>query len=335
MDVVEEFKKLSQEGQLARIIFPEGEDERILKAASQASKEKIIKPILVGQEEKIKAASQNFGVSLEGIEIIDPEESAKKSLYAQEYSQSTDTSLPVAEKIFFNPLFYAAAALKAGEVDGMIAGAVFTSGEVITVSRQIIGLKPGVSVPSSFFLMVVPNFSGGERGSLIFADASVNVNPSPEELADIAITTGETAQVLFSWQPRIALLSFSTKGSSDNYFSAKVKKTAEIAKQRAPQMAIDGELQVDAALVMETAKKKMKDVGKTAGRANILIFPDLNAGNIAYKLVSILAGAQALGPILQGFNRPVSDLSRGVKTEEIVKIITLLAGWIKKTKTSR
>ncbi len=335
MVTLEEFKKFSQEGQPARIIFPEGDDERILKAASQTSKEKIIKPILAGQKEKIKAAAQNFGVSLEGVEIVDPEESAKRLLYAQEYSKLTNTSLPVAEKIFLNPLFYATAALKAGEADGMIAGAVFTSGEVITVSRQIIGLKTGISVPSSFFLMMIPNYSGGEGGSLIFADASVNVSPKPEELADIAITTGETAQTLFSWQPRIALLSFSTKGSAVNYYACKVKEAAEIAKEKAPQLAIDGELQADAALVMETAKKKMKDVGETAGRANILIFPDLNAGNIAYKLVSILAGAQALGPILQGFNRPVSDLSRGAKTEEIVKIITLLAGWIKKTKTSR
>lgn len=332
MNIVEEFKKLSQEGQPARIIFPEGEDERILSAASQAFRKKIIQPILVGQKEKIKVAAQNFGVSLEGIEIIDPEESPKKSLYVQQYSQLANTPLSLAEKILFNPLFYAAVALKVGEVDGMIAGAVFTSGEVITVSRQIIGLKSGISVPSSFFLMAIPNYSGGENGDLIFADASVNVNPTPEQLADIAITTGETARILFSWQPRVALLSFSTKGSSDNYFSAKVKKAVEIARAKAPELAIDGELQADAALVMETAKKKMKEVGNTAGQANILIFPDLNAGNIAYKLVNILAKAQALGPILQGFNRPVSDLSRGVKTEEIVKIITLLAGWIKKAK---
>lgn len=332
MNIIEEFKKLSREGQPAKIIFPEGEDERILKAASQAFEEKIVQPILVGQEKKIREAVQNFGVNLPGIEIIDPEESPKKSLYAQQYSQLTNTPLPITEKILFSPLFYAATALKMGDADGMIAGAVFTSGEVITVSRQIIGLKPGISVPSSFFLMMVPGYSGGENGNLIFADASVNVNPTPEQLADIAITTGETARILFSWQPKVALLSFSTKGSSDNYFSAKVKKAAEIARAKAPQLAVDGELQADAALVMETAKRKMKEVGNTAGQANILIFPDLNAGNIAYKLVNILAKAQALGPILQGFNRPVSDLSRGAKTEEIIKITTLLAGWIKKTK---
>ena len=180
--------------------------------------------------------------------------------------------------------------------------------------------------------MIIPDFKGGEGGKLIFADASVNPDPLPEKLADIAITTAETARTLFGWEPRVAMLSFSTKGSAEHALILKVKMAEEIAKKKAPELSLEGELQADAALVLETAKKKMKDVGKVAGRANILIFPDLNSGNIAYKLVNILARAEALGPILQGFNKPISDLSRGAKTEEIVKVITLLAGWIKKTK---
>ena len=329
MDIIEKLKTRAKEGTKTRIIFPEGEDERILEAASQAAQEKLAQPILLGNPEIIKAAARNKNLEIKDLEIIDPLNSPQRSKYAALYQSRFHTSFDLSNKILTSPLFFAATALKSGDVDGLIAGAVFTSGEVETVAKEIIGLKPGISIPSSFFLMITKNKNVGEEGCLLFADASVNVNPNPKELSDIAITTGDTAISLLGWVPRIALLSFSTKGSSINYFSTKVVEAVKVARTIAPHLAIDGELQGDAALVMDTAKKKMKDVGLVAGRANILIFPDLNSGNIAYKLVSILGEVQALGPILQGYNLPLSDLSRGAKTGEILNTIALLSTWIK------
>lgn len=298
---------------LKKIIFPEGEDERIIATAKILKEKEIAEPILVGKN-KIK-----------GIEVIDPKISADKEQFAEELSKITGFPNSVTEKMIFHPLYFAAMILKLEKADGMIGGCVFTSGEFITVAKQIIGLEKNVSVPSSFFLMEIPDYEGGEKGKLIFADASVNANPTAEELADIAITTGNTAKNLFCWEPRIALLSFSTKGSASHPLVDKVIEATKIAQKKAPEIAIDGEFQADAALREDVAKRKMKDIGKVAGRANILIFPDLDAGNIAYKLTNILAKASALGPILQGFQKPLSDLSRGAKVEEIVKIVEILA----------
>ncbi len=332
MDFIEKFKEIAREGEPAKIIFPEGEDERIIRAAAEITKEKIAQLILLGDEGRIKGIAEKLGINFSGIKIINPERAEEKTRYAEIYSRSRNIPMAVAEKIFLNPLFFGAMAVKSGDVDGMIAGAVSTSREVISVAREIIGLKPGISVPSSFFLMIIPGFVGSEEGKLIFADASVNPDPTAEELADIAIATAETAKNIFDWEPRVALLSFSTKGSAKHPLVEKVERAGEIIQEKEPGLMIDAELQADAALIPGVARKKMKDPGLVAGRANVLIFPDLNAGNISYKLVSILAGVQALGPILQGFNKPVSDLSRGAKTEEIVKIAVLLAVEIKKQK---
>jgi len=313
MAIIEKIKKeLSPQKSLPKILFPEGEDERIIEAAKILKGEKIAEPILIGKKE------------IDNIEVINPEASKDKAEFATELSKITGFSPQIAQNIILHPLFFGAVALKLGKVEGMVGGCVFTSGEFITVAKQIIGLKEGISVPSSYFLMDIPDYQGGEKGKLIFADASVNIDPSPEELADIAITTGHTAKDIFGWEPRVALLSFSTQGSASHPLVDKVVKAAEIAKKKAPEMAIEGELQGDTALREDVAKRKMKEIGKVGGKANVLIFPDLNAGNIAYKLVNILARASALGPILQGFNKPLSDLSRGVKVEEIVEIVKIL-----------
>jgi len=313
MAIIEKNKKeLSPQKSLPRILFPEGEDERIIEAAQILKKAKIAEPILIGKKE------------IDNIEVINPETSKDKSEFATELSKITGFSLQIAQNIILNPLYFGAVALKLGRVDGMVGGCVFTSKEFIIVAKQIIGLKEGVSVPSSYFLMDIPDYKGGEKGKLIFADASVNIDPTPEKLADIAITTGNTAKDIFGWEPRVALLSFSTQGSASHSLVDKVVKAVEIAKKKAPEMAIEGELQGDTALREDVAKRKMKEIGRVGGKANVLIFPDLNAGNIAYKLVNILAKASALGPILQGFNKPLSDLSRGVKVEEIVEIVKIL-----------
>ncbi|PIS39169.1 MAG: phosphate acetyltransferase [Candidatus Nealsonbacteria bacterium CG08_land_8_20_14_0_20_38_20] len=297
---------------MKKIVFPEGEDERIIEAAKILKKEKIAEPVLIGKNK------------IERIEVINPETSEDKEQFAQELSKITGYPSQISRNIILNPLYFGAMALKLGKVDGMVGGCVFTSAEFIAVSKQIIGLKEGISVPSSFFLMEIPDYKGGENGKLIFSDASVNIDPTPEELADIAITTGNTAKDFFGWEPRVALLSFSTHGSASHLLVDKVVKATKIARKKAPEMAIEGELQADAALREDVAKRKMRKIGKVVGNANILIFPDLNAGNIAYKLVNILAGARALGPILQGFRKPLSDLSRGAKVEEIVEIIKIL-----------
>jgi len=305
-------KKLSPRKSLPKILFPEGEDERIIEAAKILKKEEIAEPILIGKKE------------IDNIEVINPETSKDKSEFATELSKITGFSPQITQNIILNPLYFGAVALKLGRADGMVGGCVFTSKEFIIVAKQIIGLKEGVSVPSSYFLMDIPDYKGGEEGKLIFADASVNIDPTPEKLADIAITTGNTAKDIFGWEPRVALLSFSTQGSASHSLIDKVVKAVEIAKKKAPEMAIEGELQGDTALREDVAKRKMKEIGRVGGIANVLIFPDLNAGNIAYKLVNILAKASALGPILQGFNKPLSDLSRGVKVEEIVEIVKIL-----------
>ncbi|MBW3015644.1 phosphate acetyltransferase [Candidatus Woesearchaeota archaeon] len=320
-------------GSYSRIIFPEAEDERILKAVSIAAKKGFIAPVLVGNPDKIKKTALRLKIQLKDFEIIEQSNSKRLDDYALIYSKKTNTNLRTANTVVLNPLFFSACALAAGDVDAMVAGAVYTSAEVIAVSKKIIGLQKGVSVPSSFFIMTIPDYKAGENGALLYADASVNPNPTAEQLADIAIASGHTAKKLLKWKPRIAMLSFSTKGSAEHPDVCKVIKAAEIAKKKARNMAIDGELQADSALVMSVAKKKIKGkTGPVAGKANILIFPDLDAGNIAYKLTQRLAKANAYGPLLQGFAKPVSDLSRGATVEDIVGVIAILSVWSKRWK---
>ncbi len=300
-----------------KIIFPEGNDDRIMAAAKLIQERKIAQPILISAED------------LEGVLTINPSTLANLGEFTEELIRITNFSPEVSKNIVLHPLYLGALALRLGYVDSLIAGCVFTSGEVIAIAKQIIGLKKDVSVPSSFFLMDIPNYHGGEQGKLIFADASVNIDPTSEELADIALATASTASELFNWEPRVALLSFSTQGSASHPLVDKVVRAVSLAQAKAPQIALAGELQADAALLAEVAKRKMKEAGQVGGRANILIFPDLNAANISYKLVNILAQAQALGPILQGFNKPLSDLSRGVKVEEIINIVSILIKGLK------
>ncbi len=321
--------KSQAKGLRKKIIFPEGEDERILKAVKVAMNRKMIQPVLVGNPDKIRSKAKLLNVSLKNVEIINPIKDANFKKYVKVYSRKSKIPEKTAEFIVQKPLFFSALELANRDVDGMVAGAVSTSGEVIAVCREVIGLQKNISVPSSYFIMEISGYKGGEKGALMYADASVNPNPSPAELADIAVTSGITARTLFKWKPRVAILSFSTKGSAEHPDVCKVIAATRIAQKKAKGIMIDGELQADAALVESVAKKKIQgNVGKVAGKANVLIFPDLDAGNIAYKLTQRLAKAAAYGPILQGFARPVSDLSRGATVEDIVgviSIVTLLA----------
>ena len=286
-------------------VFPEGEDERILKAASLAVKHKIINTIVLGDENIIKEIAKKNKISLKDVKIITPNDAR-------------------------GPLYHAASMVASGDADSFVAGAVYPTREVIIASLKVIGLKKDVSIPSSFFLMNIPNYSGGEKGNLIFSDVAVNINPAAKELAEIAILSGQIAKELLGWEPRVALLSFSTHGSAKHPDVDKVVQATKIAKTKAKGMKIDGELQADAALVPEVAQRKVSGSSKVAGHANVLIFPDLNSGNLCYKLTQRLAKAKAYGPILLGFNKPISDLSRGASVDDILGVIALLSIWSEK-----
>lgn len=310
-----------------RIVLPEGEEERNLQAAGKILKNELANVILVGSEKVIREKAASLGVNLEGAEIVDPETSDKTASYANEFYElrkKKGMTLEKADKVIRDPLYYATMMVKLGDADGMVSGAIHTTGDLLRPGLQIIKTAPGMSVVSSTFVMNVPNSQYGESGLLLFADCAVNPCPTAEELASIAISTAETAKALCGIEPKVAMLSFSTMGSAQHELVDKVRKATELAKSMRPDLEIDGELQLDAAIVKKVGDLKAPN-STVAGKANVLVFPDIQAGNIGYKLVQRFANAEAIGPICQGFAKPINDLSRGCSDDDIVNVVAVTA----------
>jgi len=308
------------------IVLPEGEEPRMIKAAETIINEGLASLILLGREESIKSKAQELGVELPNeIKIINPKDSRKLKEYAESYYQlrkNKGMSLDEAYQLLENPLYFGALMVYHDDADGLVAGSINATGDVFRPALQTIKTAPGINIVSSSFVMVVPDCPYGEKGIMVFADCALNPEPNAEQLADVAIASAATGKALVGFEPRVAMLSFSTKGSGKHPLVDKVIEATKIAKEKKPELLIDGELQADAALIPSIGERKAPN-SKIAGKANVLIFPDLHSGNIAYKLIERLAKAEAIGPISQGMRKPVNDLSRGCSAEDIVNVVAI------------
>ncbi|MBI5700714.1 phosphate acetyltransferase [Candidatus Saganbacteria bacterium] len=322
-DIWNKAKKLNK-----RIVLPETNDIRVLKATEFIIKSKLAQVILIGNENDIARLAQMHSINLTGSAIIDPKKSPQLPEFAQSFKVKREKKGMVYEKaleiLTTNYLFFGAMLVDSGNADGMVSGAVHTTAGTMRALLQCVGVADGASIVSSFFAMISPKKEFGEEGLIFFADCAVNPNPTSEQLAQIAIQTSDSFSRLTSKSPRVAMLSFSTKGSASHPDVAKVTNAVEIAKKMRPNLVVDGEMQLDAAIIPIIGNRKAPG-SEVAGYANILIFPTLDAGNIGYKLTERLGGALALGPILQGAKKPINDLSRGCSVDDIVNVSAITA----------
>ncbi|MFC4666831.1 phosphate acetyltransferase [Falsiporphyromonas endometrii] len=310
-----------------RIVFPEGTEPRTLQAVEKLVNDKVIVPILLGKPEEVKAKAKELGLkNIENLQIVDPDNNEKRQAYIDllcELRKKKGMTPEEAAKLVSNPLYTACLMIKSGDADGEVAGAINTTGNVLRPALQIIKTAPGFSCVSGFFLLFTKS-NLGENGLICCADCAVMPNPNAEELAQIAVASAGSARTLANIEPRVAMLSFSTKGSAKHEVVDKVVEATRLAQEKAPNELIDGELQADAALIKEVGELKAPG-SPVAGKANVLVFPNLEVGNIGYKLVQRLGGAEAIGPVLQGMGAPVNDLSRGCSVDDIYKLVAITA----------
>jgi phosphate acetyltransferase len=311
-----------------RIVLPEGYEERNVRAADATIEESLARIILIGNPDEIYTHGKKLGLkNLGKATIIDPKKHEKKEHYAKmmvELRKHKGMTLEEASKLIEDPLYLGVLMIKNGDADGEVSGADHATGDVLRPAFHYVKTVPGISVVSGAFIMILPDKNFGENGVIIYADGAVHPNPTDKELAEIAVATAHTTRAICGFEPKIAMLSFSTKGSASHEMVDKVVSATKIAKEMAPDVMIEGELQADAALIEAIGQKKAPG-SKIAGKANVLIFPDLNCGNIAYKLTQRLAHAEAIGPILQGMAAPINDLSRGCSVSDIVSMIAITA----------
>lgn len=308
------------------IVLPEGEEPRMIKASETIINEGFASLILLGIEENIKSKARELGVELSNkMQIINPKDSEKLKEYAESYYQlrkNKGVSSDQAYQLLENPLYFGALMVYHDDADGLVAGSINATGDVFRPALQTIKTAPGINIVSSSFIMVIPDCPYGEKGVMVFADCALNPEPNAEQLADVAIASAATGKALVGFEPRVAMLSFSTRGSGKHPLVDKVIEATKIVKEKKPELLIDGELQADAALIPSIGERKAPN-SKIAGKANVLIFPDLHSGNIAYKLIERLAKAKAIGPISQGMRKPVNDLSRGCSVADIVNVVAI------------